>query len=387
MELSKETIKKLRGLIVFTIAALVIGLNYGVVLAVAGWIIKISFPFLLGAAIAFILNVPMRRIEKTLSHKWQGKWVRPLSLALTLVFVLGIVSVVIFVVTPQLVDTVIGLQQSIPKFLTDRQRDAESMFQRYPDIVTLINSIQIDWDAVFKESFNFLKAGAGSVLNSTFSAAASIVSGVTTFGIAMIFSFYILLQKENLSRQFKKLFLAFLPPRMTTSLLAVAELAERTFSNFLTGQCVEAVILGTMFFVTMTILRMPYALLIGVLIAFTALIPIFGAFIGCGVGIFLMLMISPLHALAFTVTFFILQQIEGNLIYPYVVGNSVGLPSIWVLVAVTVGGSAMGIVGMLVFIPLCSVLYSLLRAAVNHRLEERARTVRARQEAQNGEQQ
>ena len=150
-------------------------------------------------------------------------------------------------------------------------------------------------------------------------------------------------------------------------------LSEKIFSSFLTGQCLEAVILGTMFFVTLSVMKLPYALLIGVLIAFTALIPIFGAFIGLGVGAFLMLMVSPTSALIFVITFFVLQQIEGNLIYPHVVGNSVGLPSIWVLAAVTIGGSLMGVVGMLIFIPLCSVLYALLREAVHKRLDDQAK--------------
>ena len=184
-------------------------------------------------------------------------------------------------------------------------------------------------------------------------------------GIGMVFAIYILLQKETLAAQVKKLLKAFLPERCERWIIEVAALTERTFSSFLAGQCVEAVILGSMFFITLLILRLPYALLIGVLIAFTALIPVFGAFIGCAVGIFLMLMVSPIDALIFTVVFFVLQQIEGNLIYPHVVGNSVGLPSMWVLVAVTIGGSAMGVLGMLVFIPLCSVLYSLLRGVVN----------------------
>ena len=214
----------------------------------------------------------------------------------------------------------------------------------------------------------FLKNGAGTMLNTTFSAAVSIVSGVSSFLIGFIFAIYILLQKETLSRQMKKVLEAFLPEPVVGRILDITALTERTFSNFLTGQCVEAVILGTMFFVALTLIRLPYGLLIGVLIAFTALIPIFGAFVGLAVGVFLMLMVNPMDALIFTITFFVLQQIEGNLIYPYVVGNSVGLPSIWVLVAVTVGGSMMGIVGMLIFIPLCSVLYALLRDGVNGRL-------------------
>ena len=230
-----------------------------------------------------------------------------------------------------------------------------------------LNNVEIDWQQILQDMVAFLKSGAGTMLNTTFSAAISIVSGVSTFLIGFIFAIYILLQKETLGRQVKKLLNAFLPEAVTKRVVEITALTERTFSSFLTGQCVEAVILGTMFFIALSLLRLPYALLIGVLIAFTALIPIFGAFVGLGVGVFLMLMVDPMDALIFTITFFVLQQIEGNLIYPYVVGNSVGLPSIWVLVAVTLGGSMMGIVGMLIFIPLCSVLYALLRDEVNVR--------------------
>lgn len=254
----------------------------------------------------------------------------------------------------------------------------ERLFASIPQITDYVNQIEVDWQQIFQDMVEFLKTGAGSMLNSTFSAAVSIVSGVSSFLIGFIFAIYILLQKETLGRQMKKLLSAFLPEPVTARIVEIASLTERTFSNFLTGQCVEAVILGTMFFVVLTLGRLPYALLIGVLIAFTALIPIFGAFIGLGVGVFLMLMVEPMDALIFTIIFFVLQQIEGNLIYPYVVGNSVGLPSIWVLVAVTLGGSMMGIVGMLIFIPLCSVLYALLRDEVNGRLERPKPTGRSR---------
>ncbi len=166
---------------------------------------------------------------------------------------------------------------------------------------------------------------------------------------------------------------AFLPEEITLRTLEVLTLVSDTFSHFLAGQCLEAVILGSMFFLTLSVFRLPYGLLIGVLIAFTALIPMFGAFIGCAIGAFLMLMVKPLDAVIFLIIFFVLQQVEGNFIYPHVVGSSVGLPSIWVLVAVTIGGSAMGIVGMLVFIPLCSVVYAILRGIVNERLEKKRR--------------
>ena len=249
----------------------------------------------------------------------------------------------------------------------------EKKFGEYPEIVEYINNInlQIDWKDTFEKIAGFVTTGAGTVLSSTLTAAMSIASGIATFGIAFIFAIYILLQKENLARQFKKLFYAYFPERAVNEFIRICRMAEQTFSKFLAGQCTEAVILGTMFFITLSLLRLPYSLLIGVLIAFTALIPIFGAFIGCAIGIFLTLVVNPVQAVWFTIVFFVLQQIEGNLIYPHVVGNSVGLPSIWVLAAVSIGGSMMGVVGMLIFIPLCSVVYALVREDVNRRLKRR----------------
>ena len=218
---------------------------------------------------------------------------------------------------------------------------------------------------------SFLKNGAGSFLGGTVEAAMSIISGVSTFFIAFVFSCYVLLQKERLNIQVRKLMYAFLPQDWTNIFIALGSVTHRTFSNFLTGQCVEAVVIGVMFFVVMSIFDFPYAMLISVLIAFTALIPVFGAFIGCGVGTVLILLVNPMKGLIFVVMFLVLQQIEGNFIYPHVVGNSVGLPSIWVLAAVSVGGSLMGVVGMLIFIPIVSVMYTLLRGIVNRRLKEK----------------
>ena len=229
----------------------------------------------------------------------------------------------------------------------------------------------IDWESILSGVADFLRNGAGDVLSSTISAAKSMVSVLTSSFIAFIFACYILLQKEKLGLQCRKAVYALLPEKVAKRVLEISSLSHRVFSSFITGQCVEAVILGTMFFVAMSLLKMPYALLVGCLIAVTALIPIVGAFIGCAVGAFLILMTSPMQALIFVVMFLILQQVEGNLIYPHVVGSSVGLPSIWVLFAVTIGGSLMGVVGMLVFIPLTSVLYTLFREFVYRRLREK----------------
>lgn len=370
MELNHDTIKKLRGLILFTIVAVVAGVNYRQLFGLAMSLIHMAAPFILGGAIAFILNVPMRNIEKHLSFGGKARGLRrPASLVLTICLVTGLLFLVLFVVLPQLFGTLEILQSSVPAFFSGLLKKAQELFSDNTVILEQIDYLQVDWQQILKDMAEFLKTGAGTMINSTVSAAMSIVSGVSAFLIGCIFAIYILLQKEKLGHQAVKLMDAFLPEKAVVKIREIASLSERTFSNFLTGQCLEAVILGSMFFVTLTVLRLPYSLLIGVLIAFTALIPIFGAFIGFAVGAFLMLMVNPMDALLFAVVFFVLQQIEGNLIYPYVVGNSVGLPSIWVLVAVTVGGSMMGIVGMLVFIPLSSVIYALLRSAVNERLK------------------
>ena len=381
MELNKENVRKLKELIVFTIVIMIALWKYPVVLSGLKFILNIIFPFLMGGAIAFILNVPMHFLEEKIfgSERAQKKVVqriaRPLSLALTILLVVGIIVMVMFVVIPELGATILSLGKSIQEFVPKVQDWCEKFFHDNKEVMVWAESLNMDWQKILNSVIEFFKNGAGDVLNSTMSAARNLVSAVTTFFIAFVFACYILLQKEKLHVQMKKLLFAYLPKKRVEQVQSVCSLTYRTFSNFLTGQCVEALILGTMFFVVMTIIRMPYAMLVGVLIAFTALIPIFGAFIGCVVGAFLILMVDPLKAVIFVIMFLVLQQIEGNFIYPKVVGNSVGLPSIWVLAAVSIGGSLMGVVGMLVFIPTVSVLYTLLRENIYHRLGKKGITV------------
>ncbi|MSS64456.1 AI-2E family transporter [Velocimicrobium porci] len=379
MNLNKKNVNKIRGLILFAILLFVMAQNITSIFDFVMTIIGLIFPFILGACIAFILNVPMKAIETTLfrkndSGKLVYKFKRPISLVLSILLVIGIVFIVLFIVLPELGQTFLSLSYSIPTFWEQSVVWLEDIFKQYPQISKQLTSIHFDWENIVKTTFSFLQTGAGNVLNSTFNVASSIVSGLTTFFIGFVFSLYILLQKEQLGRQFSMVLSAFFSEKVVKQINKICHLTYTTFSNFLSGQCIEAVILGFMFFVSMTILRFPYALLVGVLIAFTALIPIFGAFIGCTVGVFLIFMVSPIKALWFLILFFILQQIEGNLIYPHVVGGSVGLPSIWVLAAVTIGGSTFGIVGMLVFIPLTSVLYNLFREYVYNRLHARKLT-------------
>ena len=376
MDLSKISIKKIRELIVFT-ALLVVALwKFDVVLGVLKTIWDIIFPFVLGGAIAFLTNVPMSFLEKKIfenvkkKNKIVRKLKRPISLILTIVLVVGVIALVMFGVIPQLTRTMGTLVTSINDFIPQMQSWIGDFFHNNQEIMNLVDQIEFDPDQAIKWGISLLGNGAGNMMNTTMSAVGSIVSGVATFFIAFSFACYILFQKEKLHVQIRKVFFAFLPRQKADAFLKVCSLTYRTFANFLAGQCLEAVILGSMFVVTLSILRMPYALLIGVLIAFTALIPIFGAFIGCAVGSFLIFMVSPQQAILFVIVFLVLQQIEGNLIYPHVVGESVGLPSIWVLAAVTIGGNLMGIVGMLVFIPLLSVFYTIFREFVYLRLKK-----------------
>ena len=376
MDLSKMSIKKIRELIVFT-ALLVVALwKFDVVLGVLKTIWDIIFPFVLGGAIAFLTNVPMSFLEKKIfenvkkKNKIVRKLKRPISLILTIVLVVGVIALVMFGVIPQLTRTMGTLVTSINDFIPQMQSWIREFFHNNQEIMNLVDQIEFDPDQAIKWGISLLGNGAGNMMNTTMSAVGSIVSGVATFFIAFSFACYILFQKEKLHIQIRKVFFAFLPRQKADTFLKVCSLTYRTFANFLAGQCLEAVILGSMFVVTLSILRMPYALLIGILIAFTALIPIFGAFIGCAVGSFLIFMVNPQQAILFVIVFLVLQQIEGNLIYPHVVGESVGLPSIWVLAAVTIGGNLMGIVGMLVFIPLLSVLYTIFREFVYLRLKK-----------------
>ena len=377
MDLSNVSIKKIRELIVFT-ALLVVALwKFDVVLDVLKTIGQIIFPFILGGAIVFVINVPMSFLEKKIfenvkkENKAARKLARPVSLLLTIVLVVGVIALVMIGVIPQLTKTMGSLMINITDFIPQIKIWIRDFFHDNREIMKLVDQVQFKPDQAIRWGISLLGNGAGNMMNTTMSAVGSVVSGLATFFIAFSFACYVLFQKEKLHVQIRKVLFAFLPKQKADAFLKVCSLTYRTFANFLTGQCLEAVILGCMFVVTLSILRMPYALLIGVLIAFTALIPIFGAFIGCAVGSFLIFMVSPKQAIIFIIVFLVLQQIEGNLIYPHVVGESVGLPSIWVLAAVTIGGNLMGIVGMLVFIPLLSVVYTIFRKVVYQRLKKR----------------
>lgn len=380
MGFSREKMKQIRWLMVLA-AVLVLGIIYSnQVFAGIGFALRIARPFLYGGVIAFVLNLPMKAFENRMLKRWNGKAAsrlkRPLCITLSVVTVFLIVTIVIGTVVPQVTATAAEVGKKIPAFVDRVTVELEKLAADYPELaekVAELETIEINWDTVADTVFDFLKNGAGDMLTSTVSVASGIIGGIVNIVIAFIFALYILSQKEKLGNQCTRIISAYLPEKVGDKVLEVCSLLHKNFSNFITGQCMEAVILGTLFVIFMTIFRMPYALMIGVLISFTALIPIVGAFIGCIVGAFLILIDNPLLAMWFVIMFLIIQQIEGNLIYPKVVGNSVGLPSIWVLMAVSLGGSLFGISGMLFFIPLLSTVYALLREGVNRRNAEKGK--------------
>ncbi len=379
---SAGKIRQLRGLMVFA-AFLVLALVYsGRLYQGAIWALGIVKPFLYGGVIAFVLNLPMRWIEEKLLGRWKGKAAaklkRPLSMIGAILFLILILAVVMGTVVPQVSQAVTRLGREIPPFINHSINLLEQYSEEYPELQSQLEKLEkmeINWESIFDTATGFLQKGVGSMLTSTVNVASGIISGVVNALIAFIFALYILSQKEKLGNQGRRVLSAYLPPKAGAWVMKVLSLLNTNFSNFITGQCLEAVILGTMFVITMSIFRMPYAFMIGVLIAFTALIPIVGAFIGCVVGAFLIFIESPMLALWFVVLFLTLQQIEGNLIYPKVVGSSVGLPSIWVLMAVSLGASLFGVAGILFFIPLLSTLYALFREDVNSRNAAKGQTV------------
>lgn len=376
MELNDANLKKIKRLIVFTVVVVLLGANWRHILEFFKWLFAMARPFILGAGMAFVLNVLMRGIEKRLSRIKKPRLRRAASITLALLFVLLLLVFVIGVVTPQLTQSILSLKDKIPPFMKSAGDILQVYFDNNPELLMSLNSITIDWEELFRRAQEYLSQGLGNFVTGSVGAVAGFAGAVANFFIGLFFAVYLLAGKETLKSQTERTLTAFLPEKRYQALLYAARLAERKFSGFITGQCLEACILGAMFVLTLTVLRLPYAVLIGVLVAFTALIPVFGAFIGAFIGAFLMLIQSPADAVLFIVIFLLLQQIEGNLIYPHVVGGSVELPAIWVLVAVTLGGSMFGILGMIVFIPLFSVFYTLMREKVHEELRKKEKSTK-----------
>ena len=344
--------------------------NIQIFLNGVSYVASAAFPFILGSCLAFIINVPMRFFENRVFRKVK-KGKRAVSLMAALVCIVGVILLVSGLIIPEIVDTLFRLSNSIPGYMKGIQDFIENTSKDLPAIHKYIGEIEFDWNKISGQIITFLQNWATGLLNSTVSIISNAVQVVVSFALGFVFALNALLKKETLAYQVKKLLFAFLPVRIVKYMVRVGRLSNNAFSSFLSGQCMEAVILGCLIFACMNILDIPYAVLIAVFIGITSLIPIVGGFIGCWVGVLLILMVDWKQAIIFIIMFVVVQQFEGNVIYPHVVGNSVGLPAIWVLVAVTIGGNVAGIVGMIFSIPLCSVLYQLLTEVVNRQLKEK----------------
>lgn len=329
----------------------------------AGLFTSAAAPIFVGLVLAYVINILMSFYEKHFFKNSKKPIIkrlrRPLCLIASLITLVGIIALVICLVAPQFVECLKLVVDKAPAALEMATNKLES-FGFVPDkIIAQIEAI--DWQSKFDDIAKTVSSGVGNVLAVAFAAVSSVFSVATTSIIGIIFAIYLLLDKDRLISQLNRVKNKFVPEKYNNKLTHVLSVANDSFHRFIVGQCTEAIILGSLCMVGMLILRLPYAPMIGALIAFTALIPIVGAFLGAGIGAFLILMVSPSKALIFIIFIIILQQIEGNLIYPKVVGSSMGLPGIWVLVAVTIGGGVMGIPGMLIGVPLMSVLYKLVR--------------------------
>lgn len=381
VHVNKFSIKKIimiaLGLIIFYLAIK----NIAVVISYIGTFISFFTPFILGAALAFIINVPMTKIEgflfkkvpenpKTRLQRCAKTLKRPVSMLIALVLVFGVIVIAGIIIVPQVASGLESLAEALPGAM-DRLQDWISTNANKIDIVeNLMNKIDIDLDSVGRELANTAKGWATAILDSGFSTVSNIVNGIFEFVIGLVFAIYILLQKEKLGRQGKQIVYATFTEKTADKIMYITGMTRDVFKGFISGQCVDGIINAILFFIILTILGIPYAVMLSIFSGFMAMIPIIGSFIGAGVGVIIVLIMDPSQVLYFIIMYIIVQQIDGNVIYPLIAGNSMGLPSIWVLMAVTVGGSMMGILGMILFIPICSVLYKLTRHYVLRRLKD-----------------
>ena len=364
LEKNKKTIMEL---ILFTVIVIFAFINISYIWIFIKYVIKIFMPFIIGAMMAFVLNVLLNVVENQKNTKTWQKIKRPISLVTTFIMIIALIALILGLIIPQLKNTVELFTENFDSYKTESVELLEKVGIKQENI----NELNKNLENIKEEVTNYVNENKNEIMQTTVGVATSVFGTITSIVLGIVFAIYILLKKEDLSRQFKKLAKAYLPEKKQKTLEEISSLSNKTFGNFVSGQCLEALIIGILCFIGMLILQIPYAATISVLVGFTALIPVFGAFIGTAVGAFLILMVDPGKALIFIIFIIILQQLEGNLIYPKVVGNSVGLPGIWVMVAVTVGASIAGILGMLLSVPICSILYSIVRTKVNNRIDQK----------------
>ncbi|MFL0194401.1 AI-2E family transporter [Clostridium sp. WILCCON 0269] len=379
MELEKKIRGKVAILVVLAFVLYIVFNHWNNVMGMLNHVYKLFFPFILGGCIAFIINIPVTYIsKKLLKLKRKGPYKvlmnhsRGISIVVSCFLIIGVLALISSIIIPNIIDTIKILPSAFDSSTIVFQKWLDSNTWLSNNVMNLVNNMGIDWENIFNTVKSTAFNSASAAVLSTLHVATTFASATVEFILAFIFAIYILAQKEKLGTQFKKLLYAFVKKEKVYSILKLLNLTSKTFSNFITGQCTVSAILGVMFFVTLMLFKMPYALVISILIGFFSIIPVLGSVIGFCLGAFLILMVSPIKAGIFIFIFLAIKQLEDNLIYPKIVGNSIGLPSIWVIFAITLGGKTFGVPGMILFIPLFSVAYVLLRKEVNIRLEKKA---------------
>ena len=366
-------------LIIITYVALIIFalVNFGKIIDVLLYIINIFSPFIIGTILAFILNVLVNFVERKIFGKIKEtkllvKLKRPVSIAISVVLVALIIVFVMNLLIPQLKNSVSLFTDTLPEY----KEDIVKIMNRFDMEESNIKTVSEYLDNFGKVITDYIKGNSKDVISMTTEFASSIFGIVSSTVIAIVFAIYIIAQKETLVRQIDKVMNAYLKPKVIDKIREITFLANRSFSNFVTGQCMEALIIGTLCFIGMVIFGLPYASTVSVLIGFCALIPVFGSVIGTILGAFLILMVSPVKAIIFVIFIIVLQQVDNSFIYPKVVGKSIGLPGMWVLLSVTVGARIYGILGMLIATPLCSMLYIIFSKTVNEKIKKSKITIK-----------
>ncbi len=375
MELDKKNLKRLLAVVCAGIILYWLLNEPQLASGVWSFAIRTLSPFIVGAVIAFILNVPMRFFERHLKFIQKTGFRRSVALLLTLVCAALVITAVFSLLIPQLAKTIASLYPAISAFLKEVEAWVNRTLAENPQLMQWIQEntelSKLDWAGLVQQGLTLVGNSLSAILTTALTAIGGLVGVLMDAFIAVVFAVYALFQKEVLARQGRKLAYAFLKESHADYVVRVLRLSNATFSNFLSGQCIEVCILGGLFAVAMAIFRMPYIPLISVLVAVTAFIPVVGAWAGCIIGAFLILISDPVQAFWFVIMFLVIQQIEGNMIYPKVVGTSIGLSGMWVLFAIGIGGELMGVLGMFLMIPVVSVLYTLLREWTHNRLDKR----------------
>ena len=376
MNLDKKTTFKILLIIFSAILFLVVISNISVVLQYAEKILAVLSPIIIGLCFAFILNLPLKLFENRcfarLNKKGGKKWLRakrPVCLLLSVLLLFAIIALLLVIIIPQFLEALENFAVSLPGYM-------DALDEKLSDVITKFTGktdeerFRINWENISAMLIKFVHStDTDNAMEMTMDIISGTVKSIFNIILGFVISIYVLASKEKLAAQFKKLLYSLFKKEKAESFISVLSISNYSFSRFIVGQCTEAVLIGTLCGIGMIIFGMPYVPIVSCLIAITALIPVFGAFIGTAIGAFMILLVSPIKAIWFVVYIIILQQLETNIIYPKVVGKSVGLPGLWVLLSVTIGGGFFGAFGMLVSVPICSVLYTLIRAWVKRRLQ------------------